>query len=42
MKHPGVKIFSLLFGLFYLVAFYFDLALFRYYPEARQFHLART
>lgn len=42
MKHPALKIFSMLFGLFYVVAFYFDLALFRYYPEARQFHLMRT
>ena len=40
--HPGLKIFSILFGVFYMVAFYFDLALFRYYPEVRQFHFART
>ena len=40
--HPGLKIFSLLFGVFYMVAFYFDLALFRYYPEVGQFHFART
>ena len=39
---PNVKIFSMLFGVFYMVSFYFDLALFRYYPEARQFHWART
>ena len=42
MKHPALKIFSMLFGVFYMVSFYFDLALFRYYPEARQFHWMRT
>ena len=42
MKHPALKIFSTLFGVFYMVAFYFDLALFRYYPETHQFHWART
>jgi hypothetical protein len=42
LSHPGLKIFSMLFGAFYIIAFYFDLALFRYYPEARQFHWART
>ena len=42
MTHPGLKIFSTLFGVFYIVAFYFDLALFRYYSEARQFHWMRT
>jgi hypothetical protein len=28
-----LTIFSILFGVFYLAAFYYDLALFRYYPE---------
>jgi hypothetical protein len=42
VTHPGLKIFSTLFGVFYIVAFYFDLALFRYYSEARQFHWMRT
>jgi hypothetical protein len=42
VKHPALKIFSMLFGVFYIAAFYYDLALFRYYPEARQFHWMRT
>ena len=37
-----MNVFSMLFPVFYIAAFYFDLALFRYYPEARQFHWART
>ena len=37
-----LTIFSILFGVFYLAAFYYDLALFRYYPEVGQFHLLRN
>jgi hypothetical protein len=37
-----LRIFSILFGIFYVVAFYYDLALFRYYPEVSQFHWLRT
>jgi len=37
-----LRIFSILFGIFYIVAFYYDLALFRYYPEVSQFHWLRT
>jgi len=37
-----LTIFSILFGVFYLAAFYYDLALFRYYPEAGQFHFLRN
>ena len=42
MNDPRLKIFSIVFGVFYLPAFYFDLALFRYYPEVREFHWMRT
>ena len=42
MNGPRLKIFSIVFGVFYIVAFYFDLALFRYYPAAREFHWMRT
>jgi hypothetical protein len=42
MKGPGLKIFSIVFGVIYVAAFYFDLALFRYYPAAREFHWTRT
>ena len=37
-----MTIFSILFGVFYLAAFYYDLALFRYYPEPGQFHFLRN
>ena len=42
MNGPGLKIFSIVFGVIYVAAFYFDLALFRYYPAAREFHWTRT
>ena len=42
MKGPRLKIFSIVFGVIYVAAFYFDLALFRYYPAAREFHWTRT
>ena len=42
MKGPGLKIFSIVFGVIYVAAFYFYLALFRYYPAAREFHWTRT
>jgi hypothetical protein len=42
MNDPRLKIFSIVFGGFYLAAFYFDLALFRYYPEVSEFHWMRT
>src|SRR5258707_344251 len=42
MNDPRLKIFSIVFGVFYLPAFYFDVALFRYYPEVREFHWMRT
>ena len=41
MKDSRLTIFSVVFGILYLVAFYYDLALFRYYPEAREFHWLR-
>ena len=42
MKGPRLKIFSIVFGVLYITAFYFDLALFRYYPAVREFHWMRT
>ena len=42
MTDARLRIFSILFGIFYVVAFYYDLALFRYYPEVSQFHWLRT
>jgi hypothetical protein len=37
-----LAIFSIMFGVFYMVSFYYDLALFRYYPEVSEFHLLRN
>ena len=42
MTASRLPIFSIVFGVLYLVAFYYDLALFRYYPEVRQFHWLRN
>ena len=42
MKDARLVIFSIMFGVFYLLAFYYDLALFRYYPEVGQFHVLRN
>ena len=42
MTGSRLTIFSIMFGVFYLAAFYYDLALFRYYPEVGQFHLLRN
>jgi hypothetical protein len=42
MRYPSPKIFTLLFGAVYTVCFYVDLALFRYYPETREFHWQMT
>jgi hypothetical protein len=42
MTDSRLTIFSIMFGVLYLVAFYYDLALFRYYPEVGQFHILRT
>ena len=41
MKDSRLIIFSVAFGVLYLVAFYYDLALFRYYPEVSEFHWLR-
>ena len=40
MKDSRLAIFSIMFSVIYLVAFYYDLALFRYYPEVRGIPLA--
>ena len=37
MSHSALKIFSLLFGAMYILSFYMEWALFRYYPETAQF-----
>ena len=42
MKDSRLIIFSIMFGVIYLAAFYYDLALFRYYPEVSQFHFLRN
>jgi len=42
MKDSRLTIFSIMFSVLYLVAFYYDLALFRYYPEVTQFHWLRN
>ena len=42
MKDSRLTIFSIMFGVLYLVAFYYDLALFRYYPEVGEFHWLRN
>ena len=42
MKDSRLTIFSIVFGMLYFAAFYYDLALFRYYPEVRQFHFLRN
>ena len=42
MTDSRTTIFSIMFGIFYLAAFYYDLALFRYYPEVGQFHFLRN
>jgi hypothetical protein len=41
MNGSRLTIFSIIFGVIYMVAFYYDLALFRYYPEVREFHWLR-
>ena len=42
MNGSRLTIFSIMFGVIYMAAFYWDLALFRYYPEVRQFHITRN
>ena len=42
MTGSRLTIFSIVYGVLYFVAFYYDLALFRYYPEVRQFHFLRN
>ena len=42
MTGSRLTVFSLVFGILYLASFYYDLALFRYYPEVSQFHLLRN
>ena len=42
MTNSRLTIFSIMFGVLYFFAFYYDLALFRYYPEVNQFHLRRN
>jgi hypothetical protein len=42
MTGSRLTVFSIVFGILYLVSFYYDLALFRYYPEVSEFHLLRN
>jgi ABC-type Fe3+ transport system substrate-binding protein len=37
--HGRVSLFSITFGVAYTLAFFFNLALFKYYPLVRQFHI---
>ena len=41
-RRGALVIFSMLFGIVYLTCFYMDWAPFRYYPDARRFHLKAT
>jgi hypothetical protein len=38
--HGRFSIFSILFGLVYTAAFFFNVAIFKYYPLVHQFHIA--
>ena len=38
-NRASVQIFSMLFGIVYITCFYMDWSPFRYYPDARTFHL---
>ena len=42
MTGSRLTVFSIVFGILYLVSFYYDLALFRYYPEVSEFHFLRN
>ncbi len=42
MMDSRLTIFSIMFSGLYLLAFYYDLALFRYYPEVGEFHWLRN
>src|ERR1041385_3379748 len=42
MTGSKLTIFSIVYRVLYFVAFYYDLALFRYYPEVSEFHLLRN
>ena len=42
MSEARITIFSIMFAVLYMVSFYYDLALFRYYPEVSQFHFLRN
>lgn len=42
MRYPSAKIFTLVFGPLYVLCFYVDISLFRYYPETAQFHWQMT
>jgi len=42
VRYPSPAIFTLLFGPLYVICFYVDIALFRYYPETAEFHWRMT
>ena len=42
MTGSRLTVFSIVFGVLYFLSFYYDLALFRYYPEVSQFSLLRN
>src|SRR5207248_9182857 len=40
-RYVALPVFSILYGIVYLTFFYMDWAPFRYYPDARSFHIGR-
>jgi hypothetical protein len=42
MTGSRLTVFSIVFGILYFLSFYYDLALFRFYPEVSQFTLLRN
>ena len=42
MTGSRLTVFSIAFGILYFVSSYYDLALFRYYPEVSEFHFLRN
>jgi hypothetical protein len=42
VSYPSFKIFSILFGVLYMVCFYMEWALFWFYPQTMRFYLRAT
>ena len=41
MTGSRLTVYSIVYSILYVASFYYDLALFRYYPEVSQFHFLR-